>query len=387
MPSPIIQTVLNMMRERFGMDAAFVSEFSDGNRVFRHVNTATSDSPIRAGQFDALDESYCQLVVDGRLPEYIRDARENAVALSLAATVELPVGTHLSVPIRTQQGRLYGTLCCFSHTVRDDVTESALGLLRPLAEFVGALLELEDTDNAERSAARGRSEQMLSAGGPTMVFQPIVHIGSRMPAGHEGLARFLDQRAPDVWFAEAWQTGLGPDLEVMAVETALADFSSSGADGYVSVNLASHSLEFAETIESLAAIASDRLVVEITEHAAIRDPKLLCDRLADFRAVGGRLAIDDMGTGYSGLSHLIQLSPDIIKIDRSLVTGVAPGNAQHALIHALVTFCTEVGTALVAEGVETSAESDILEDLGVPFAQGYLYSRPGPLTPAATAAP
>ena len=386
MPSTTIQTVLTMRRERFGMDAAFVSEFADGNRILRHVSTASSDSPIRSGRFDALDESYCQLVVDGRLPEYIRDARSNHAAMRLAVTAELPVATHLSVPIRTRMGRLFGTLCCFSHTVRDDVTEADLGLLRPLAEFIGALLELEETDNAENSAARARSERVLSKGGLTMAFQPIVQIGSRIPAGYEALARFYDQRPPDVWFAEARHSGLGPDLEVMAVVNGIEDFKASGLDGYVSVNLSPDSLEFAETLDSLTAVASDRLVIEITEHAAIRDPGFLRSRLAEFRAAGGRLAIDDMGTGFSGLSHLVQLNPDIIKIDRSLVTGIAHGNVQHALIHALSTFCAEVGTDLVAEGVETDAESAMLEELGVPLGQGYLYARPGPLIPARIAA-
>lgn len=375
-----IQTVLTMMRERFGMDAAFVSEFTNGTRVFRYVDTATSDVPIRVGKFDALEESYCQLVVDGRLPEYIHDAHANPVAMSLAATTELPVGTHLSVPIRTQNGRLFGTLCCFSRAVRDDVKESDLALMRPLAEFVGALLEREDAENAESAAARARIEHVLRTGGPTMVFQPIVHIGSRVPAGYEALARFRDRRGPDVWFREAWQVGLGSDLEVLAVANALKDFTASGLDGYVSVNLSPASLEFVETVDSLAVLASDRLVIEITEHAAVRDPRLLSDRLAEFRAGGGRLAIDDMGTGYSGLSHLIELSPDLIKLDRSLVTGIAPGNARHALVRSLVTFCCDVGTTIVAEGVETEEEDAILHDIGVPFAQGYLYARPGPLT-------
>jgi EAL domain-containing protein (putative c-di-GMP-specific phosphodiesterase class I) len=290
------------------------------------------------------------------------------------------VGTHLSVPIRNQNGRLFGTLCCFSHSVRDDVKESDLALLRPLAEFVGALLEHEENENAESAEVRARIEHVLRTGGPTMVFQPIVDIDSRVPAGYEALARFRDQRTPDTWFAEAWGVGLGSDLEVMAVANALREFTASGLDGYVSVNLSPGALEFVETIDSLSVLASDRLVIEITEHAAIRDPRMLLNRLADFRAAGGKLAIDDMGTGYSGLTHLIELSPDIVKLDRSLVTGIAHGNARHSLARFLVAFCAEVGATIIAEGVETEEESATLHAIGVRLAQGYLFARPGPLT-------
>ncbi|MBC7297509.1 MAG: hypothetical protein H5T82_01255 [Demequina sp.] len=91
------------------------------------------------------------------------------------------------------------------------MTELDLALLRPLSEFVGALMEREEQENAESFGARGRVERVLRAGGPTIVFQPIVHIGSRMPAGYEALARFGDRRTPDIWCEEAWRVGLGSE--------------------------------------------------------------------------------------------------------------------------------------------------------------------------------
>ncbi|WP_291383632.1 EAL domain-containing protein [Demequina sp.] len=173
----------------------------------------------------------------------------------------------------------------------------------------------------------------------------------------------------------------------MAAEYALKDFTDSGIDGYVSVNLSPASLEFVETIDSLSALASDRVVIEITEHAAIRDPRVLLALLADFRDAGGRLAIDDMGTGYSGLSHLVELSPDIVKLDRSLVAGIAHGNVRHSLARSLVAFCSDVGTSIIAEGVETEEDSELLHNIGIDFAQGYLYARPGPLIESCATAP
>lgn len=381
-----IQNVLDMTRERFGMDAAFVSEFTGGTRVFRYVSTGTTGARIRVGTFDPLEDSSCQLVVDGRLPEYIHDAHAHPVARGLGLTARLGIGTQLSVPIRMEDGRVFGTFSCFSHAVRDDITESDLTLLHPIAELVGALLGRVDTENAENAAAQARVEHALRTGGPTMAFQPIVRMDSRIPAGYEALARFRDKRPPNLWFADAWRVGLGSDLEVLAVANALKDFIASGQDGYVSVNLSPASLEYVETGDALASLASDRLVIEITERAAIRDPGMLLRSLRDFRAAGGRLAIDDMGTGPSALTHLVELGPDIVKLDRSLVKGIARANARHGVVRALVTFCADVGAVVVAEGVETAEEGEVLRDIGVEFAQGYLYARPGPLVGVAALA-
>jgi hypothetical protein len=98
------------------MDVAFLSEFTDGQRVFRHVDSSLENLPVKVGGADPLEASYWQRVVDGRLPELIQDATAVPAAMELPVTRALPVGAHLSVPIKLKDGSVYGTFWCFSFT-------------------------------------------------------------------------------------------------------------------------------------------------------------------------------------------------------------------------------------------------------------------------------
>jgi EAL domain-containing protein (putative c-di-GMP-specific phosphodiesterase class I) len=120
----------------------------------------------------------------------------------------------------------------------------------------------------------------------------------------------------------------------------------------------------------------DRLVIEITEHVAISDYNLQNEALKSLRDRGVRLAVDDTGAGYASLSHVLQLRPDIIKIDRSLIAGVATDPARRSLVTALVLLALDIGATVTGEGIEELAELDMLATLGVDHAQGYLLGRP-----------
>lgn len=132
-----IGTLLRRVRHAFGMDVVFVSEFVAGRRVFRHVDAAEGDRGLLvAGASDPLEESFCQRVVDGRLPEVIHDAQTHPVASALSATKEVQLGAHLSVPVVLSNGQVYGTLCCFSHTANPLLTLEDAAALRSVAGLV-----------------------------------------------------------------------------------------------------------------------------------------------------------------------------------------------------------------------------------------------------------
>jgi len=117
-------------------------------------------------------------------------------------------------------------------------------------------------------------------------------------------------------------------------------------------------------------------VVELTEHASVDDyPALLCAR-ETLRLHGIRLAVDDAGSGYSTFRHIVAVGPDIIKVDRSLIAGIDHDDACRAMVGSLVLYALESGSLVVGEGVETAAELDTLELLGVDAVQGYLLGRP-----------
>ena len=116
---PAVSQVLRLLRERLGMDVAFVSQIADGRRTFRAVDCAPDFTPVQVGMSDPVEESWCQRVVEGRLPERMEDA-VSYVRSGQAPDPGIPIGTHLSTPVRLSDGTVYGTLCCFSRGTRAD---------------------------------------------------------------------------------------------------------------------------------------------------------------------------------------------------------------------------------------------------------------------------
>lgn len=236
--------------------------------------------------------------------------------------------------------------------------------------------------NRERLSARQRIETILALRAIEIVFQPIVDIRRGVIVGVEALSRFSAEprRTPDVWFEEAWAVGLGLELEILAIDMALRGMPSLPAGVYVAVNADPRTLESSELRELL--LGSDRcarIVLEITEHAAVEDYDRTNAALVPFRALGARLAIDDAGAGFASLQHVLRLRPEIIKLDRSLTMNVEDNPVRSALTAALVTFGASLNATICAEGVETQRQLVALQKLGVSTAQGYFLARPGPL--------
>ena len=228
----------------------------------------------------------------------------------------------------------------------------------------------------ELSAITDRVRAVLTKGGPRVVFQPIVEITSGSVVGYEALSRFDDGRAPDEWFHDAARAGLGVDLELAAVRNALGALPTLPESAYLSVNVSPDALHHPGVIDLVAASAADRVVIELTEHLALEDYDHYRAVIAELRAVGARVAVDDAGSGYASFRHIVDLGPDIIKVDRSLVHGVHLDPARRSLMTAFAAFARDLGATLIAEGVERPEEEAALQHWGVRFAQGWLYGRP-----------
>jgi EAL domain-containing protein (putative c-di-GMP-specific phosphodiesterase class I) len=213
------------------------------------------------------------------------------------------------------------------------------------------------------------------------VYQPIFKIADRTVVGYEALTRFqcAPLRSPDQWFAEAAEVGMGHQLEYAAAQQALAGLPHLPKGAYLSLNIAPETLLTCKDLELLLGGAPERLVLEVTEHSTIEDYDAIASVLAPLRKRGLRLAVDDAGAGYASFRHILQLKPDIIKLDRSLISGLNANRDQLALAAALVSFAEKTGIKVVAEGVETPEELKALQTLNVNKAQGYLLGRPTPL--------
>jgi len=134
-----VPEVLRLLRQHMNMDVVFVSEFTDGKRVFRHVDTSPDGKVIEAGQSDPLEESWCQRVVDGRLPELIQDA--TFLPADAAPKPPFPVGAHLSTPVVLKDGSVYGTLCCFSFQGNPNLAGQDLKKLKYTAQLTAAKID------------------------------------------------------------------------------------------------------------------------------------------------------------------------------------------------------------------------------------------------------
>lgn len=387
----ILRHLLSAARRHLGMDVGFISEFVDGERVFRHVDVdGPSSGPVRVGDGDPLEDTYCQRVVDGRLPEVIHDAQDLPAASALSATTELPVGAHISVPLRLPDGRLYGTFCCFSSAADRSLNPRDVDVVRMFADVAALYVADEIRRDVERSAAQEWVTAALSDESGTvleMVFQPIVDLSGGEVCGVEALARFRSEpyRTPDVWFSEAASIGRAVDLELAAVRLALAALCVLPQPLYLSVNVSAETLLSGRLDSILAGVDATRIVLEVTEHAVVDDYPGLVAALKALQARGVRLAVDDAGAGYASLRHILLLKPDFIKLDMSITRDIDGDIARAALATALVHFAHRTGSRLIAEGVETASELQTVKVLGVHAAQGYFLGGPAPLPDGVTA--
>jgi EAL domain-containing protein (putative c-di-GMP-specific phosphodiesterase class I)/DNA-binding NarL/FixJ family response regulator len=242
-----------------------------------------------------------------------------------------------------------------------------------------AHLERHELAQSESRRLVARIRRVIDEGLFTVVFQPIVDLHEVRTVGVEALSRFSGEpmQSPDRWFADADQVGLRAELELATARAAVARIGDIAPEMFLALNLSPVTLPFYEELAGDAGAA--RLVVEITEHAAIEDYEAVGSEVAAIRERGIRVAVDDAGAGFASLRHALHLSPDFIKLDVSLTRGIDKDRRRHVLAAGLIGFAAELGAAVVAEGIETRAELDALRDLGAQFGQGYFLSRPGPL--------
>lgn len=188
--------------------------------------------------------------------------------------------------------------------------------------------ELATRADAERQTVdqlEGRRQAVLAVmapGGMHMVFQPITAFDTGRIHGYEALARFPDH-GPDFWFPEAGQVGLLKELELHAISLGLEGLAHIRPDQYISVNLSAQTLLDPALLDLIGFDAGPRFLIELTEHTPVEVYAEVVAALTELRFRGVRLAIDDFGTGYGSLNHVVLLSADLVKIDRSLVSGIA----------------------------------------------------------------
>ncbi|WP_432535195.1 EAL domain-containing protein [Kineococcus arenarius] len=222
------------------------------------------------------------------------------------------------------------------------------------------------------------------------VLHPVVDVAAGRVAGYEVLSRFAPLRGrahgPEEWFAAARALGRSAELDLLVLRRALALREHLPHGTFLTVNAAPASLGDRRVLDLLRAHDLTSVVVEVTEHTDY-DAGALSAPLDALRERGARIALDDVGTGHSGLLRMAVVRPEVLKVDLQLVRGLDGDPVKRSLVRFLGECADRLDAWVVAEGVETPGELDVLRSMGVPLVQGFLLARPAegfaPLSPRA----
>ncbi len=372
----LIEHLLAVARDRLGMELSWVSSFRGELQVFDHIGGDTAAFGLSAGDSLSLSGSYCLRVAEGRLPSVIVDTTLDEATARLSVTNELGLGSYVGAPIKSDND-LVGMLCCVSRGPSPHLRSDDSQTLELIAQLIGELVTKEGpTERRDRAVTASVSNTIVDRTFHT-VFQPIVEIDSGAILGVEALTRFDESPSrPDTWFADAASVGLGVELEIAAISSALKRLIDLPAKQFMMLNASPETIRDPRLVAVLEQYEPARCVVEVTEQAVVDDYSVLARWLESLRNIGVRIAVDDVGAGFASLAHVLELQPTIIKIDRSIVKSIHADPARQALAQAVMGVAERLGATVIGEGIEAAEELDALGALGVQQAQGFLLGRP-----------
>jgi EAL domain-containing protein (putative c-di-GMP-specific phosphodiesterase class I) len=267
----------------------------------------------------------------------------------MPVTEKLGIGAYIGVPINLSNGKLYVTFCCYKSHHDESLNDRDLSFLNIISEIATGLIEKNLSKSISRNHAKSAIKQIISDNDISIYFQPIFSLKNNKVAGFESLARFFTTpyKTPDVWFKEAKKVGLNETLEMLAIKNAVTNIAKFNNSTYIAINCSPSHILSGALENTLQNIDCTRLVLEITEHSPISDYEKMRTSLTPLRKRGLRLAIDDVGAGFSSFQHILELEADI-----------------------------------VAEGIETEEELNSLRKLNVDSVQGYFIGRPAAINDA-----
>lgn len=340
------------------------------------------------------------------VPEIGKDAHFHAPVLNLR---RLEVRSFASVPVRSADGHILGTLTIFNRQPRRPMALDALRMLENLAEMVSNQLELRrlrrdfhvqiaQRNEPSRAVPRvwPRSSDLRKALDQrefVLYYQPEIELATRKIAGLEALIRWphpergilppsdfipiaeengmilpigdwvLSEACQQI---QSWNQSHGNDAPRVCVNLSARQFSREGLADHV------------EALLSLHEVPSRQLGLEMTESSLMSDIDVAFDVLSNLRRLGVSLLMDDFGTGYSSLNYLHSFPFDVLKIDRSFVRRMGEGEQPLQIIRTIIELARVLGMDVVAEGIETVEQYVLLREMGCRYGQGYLFSRPLP---------
>lgn len=331
------------------------------------------------GHFDAIVTDICMPGMDG--VTMLREVRRINADIPVVLVTGYP---NLDTAVAAMK---YGGFRYLAKPVVVDelisVVHEAIGLYR-LACLKREALSLLESHRLKEEAWSSVDLQLTEAMARLwMVYQPIVSWGQRSLMGYEALVRSASMTLsnPVLLFDAAERLGRVRELGRCIRRQIACDIEDAPEQALIFVNL--HALELGDDdlFEQTSELCrfSRRVVLEVTERSSLENVVDVGSRVARLRELGYRVAVDDLGAGYAGLTSFSQLEPDVAKLDMSLVRNIDTSKRKQSLVRSMVNVCErELGVQVVCEGVETEAERDTLESLGGTLLQGYLFGRPAP---------
>lgn len=371
-----IQAILDSVRNQLDISVAFASQFVSANRIFLFVSSEGQNGSAEISDSDEIMENFFHYIERGHFSKILDDATASQF-LGGSGDIDYGSAAHIGVPLVFSDGRVFGSICCFSERPDLNYNEKDLFLVQVAARIISELMERHLEQLIMKDQARDRIKQAIEFGEFEIVYQPIVDLDTRRLDGLEALARFPDnlQRPPTAWFEEASDVGLEVDLDLALIRRAIEILPQLRETTYVSLNVSANTVLSGRLPETLQHTDCNRLVIELSEHHAVDDYRLLNKCL---KKISGdwKLAVDDVGAGYSSMRHILDVGPDIMKLDISFVRDIDRRPSRAALVKAIMTFADSSNTLLIAEGIESEDEWKELQRLGVKYGQGYYFAKP-----------
>lgn len=388
---PLLPHVSDMLsrRGRLGLLTLSIAQFSKledvyGWEAFDQIVRGVA-SCLKAIKAEALrtDDAVAELMVNGYVFVLLLSPprRKRAVAPRdllhvkerLSKNLDAYLAKVLSPDLRQRFTYVIGTAL-----IRND---PALRVERMVYRAIDQALA--DATSDEEKLRDGRAQQLLQIlerRRITTLYQPILNLRSRDILGYEALSRGPpgDFHAPDVLFGVAYETDLIWRLERLCRQRALRAFRRLGDKQLMFVNMEPLSIFDPDLPANVPRAYLDRVILEITERAAIKDLTTFRQAVQVVKASGFQFAIDDVGSAYSGLRTISEIQPQFIKLDMELTRAAHDSRVKMQLVGAIAGFCRDAGVPIIVEGVETREELAAVAGVGIELVQGYLFGRPAP---------
>ncbi|MFT7431882.1 MAG: hypothetical protein ACI971_002357, partial [Colwellia sp.] len=296
-----LNKLLSIVRKHLDMDVAFIAKFVNKERVIKVLDAKNDMLSINVGDSDPIDDTYCEKIVDNVLPNIIHNTKENDITNSLPITEKLSIGSYIGVQIILSNGEVYGTFCCYKQSPDDTINQRDLSFLNAIADIASELIEKNVKTELSHNEMKAKITSVLEQNKINIHYQPIFNLRSNKIIGYESLSRFntLPYKSPDIWFADASQVNLGEELEILAIKSAIKGIDEFNLDTYIAINTSPAYVLNGAVAIALQGVNLERIILEITEHAPIRNYPEFRKALEPLRERGLRIAIDDAGSGYS----------------------------------------------------------------------------------------